>query len=123
MPAAASASSCSTGDNEPWMLAPISPTSRRSLTANPLTLVSHQTGKPENRVRDKCNDRQCRDHRPHERHRVANDRPQRRAGNCRTDEQKQPVGWRNQADHDVKDRDHTEMNKIDAERLGGRYED
>src|SRR5262245_6450416 len=123
MPAAANASSCSAGDNEPWMLAPIKPTKKGFLTPRPLTLVSHQPREPENGLGDERNDRQRHDHRPHERHGVANDRPQRGARDRRDDEEKEPVGWRDQPDHDVEDRHHAKMHEIDAESPGGRNED
>ena len=49
--------------------------------------------------------------------------PQRLLGHVGEDEQQQPVGRRQQADHDVDHDDHTEMHQVDAEHLGGRDED
>ena len=48
---------------------------------------------------------------------------ERLLGHVGEDEQQQPVGRREQPDHDVDDDHDAEMHEVDAERLGGRDED
>src|SRR6266568_6015738 len=115
MPAAKQASSCSAGDRDFWMLAPISPTSMRFMAC--LALVSDLSRQPENRLRNRSDEGQNSNRRENERCGLAHDRPQRLLGHAGKHEEQQPVGRREEPNHDVDHYDDTEMHEIDTEDL------